>query len=106
MATQHNDPKREIWRGAAVVAAAGALALLLVCGIGAFAVHQGAVALQWFDVRLGGLRVVGYATWNANCPPFTGCDPTLDESYVVWLVTEQHAGAPHSQRLLRLPIEH
>ena len=40
----------------------------------------------WFDQSLGPLRLVGYSTWNAQCPPYVGCAPTQNEAYVVWLI--------------------
>lgn len=69
-------------------------------------VRQGAFKPSWFDMRLGLVRLVGYTTWNANCPPFTGCDPTTHESYVVWLAVGPSIQTARIVRLVRLPIEH
>lgn len=93
-------------RGCIALVAAGILALVLGCGTLALGLRQGAVAPRWFDTRLGMMRLLGFTTWNPNCRPYTGCDPTLSEWYVVWVVVERSGNAPQSLRVLRLPIKH
>jgi|SRR3954468_20663502 len=96
-------------RGCVLLLAAVMLTALVGCSLGVLAVWRGALSPPWFDQPVGPLRVIGYSTWNANCRPFTGCDPTLHESYVVWLIfdrTEPIASSPHIYRLVHLPIVH
>jgi hypothetical protein len=91
-----------------MVAAALVLTLIAACALGVLAVQRGAVHPIGFDGRLGSLRLVGYSTWNANCPPFVGCEPTRREAYVIWLLRAPPgaAGDRAPYRLLDLPIEH
>ncbi|MEP7189144.1 MAG: hypothetical protein ABI901_08150 [Roseiflexaceae bacterium] len=92
-----------------MLVAAVLLTALVGCPLGVLAVWRDALSPPWFDQLVGPLRLIGYSTWNANCPPFTGCDPTLHESYVVWLVFDQREQiglSQHIYRLVRLPISH
>ena len=85
------------------------LTALVGCPLGILAVWRGVMSPPRFDQLVGPLRVIGYSTWNANCPPFTGCDPTLHESYVIWLIfnrAEPSGISKHVYRLARLPIIH
>ncbi len=66
---------------------------------------RGALAPPWFERSLGPLRLVGYSTWNADCPPFEGCAPTRKEAYVIWLSWEIAGQRGDARRLLSLPIE-
>src|SRR5690348_17183988 len=96
-------------RGCVVLIAASLLIAVLACSVGAITVWRGAFSPPWFDQSLGSLRVVGYTTWNANCPPYTGCAPTLHEAYVVWLVTDRSAPLRPGKNIYRfvsLPISH
>ena len=99
--------RRQRWpRGCAMVLGALLIALIGACSLGTIVVQRGAIQPIWFDRSLGSLRLVGYSTWNANCPPFVGCEPTLHEAYVVWLIREQpDAGGSAARRLLNLPVE-
>ena len=82
------------------------LVATLACSLGVLGVWRGALAPPWFDQTIGMLRVVGYSTWNADCPPYTGCAPTRREAYVVWLVWESAGQSQGTYRLLSLPIAH
>lgn len=93
-------------RGCAVALAACLLGLLVACPVGVAGVQQGAVKPAWFDYGVGPLRLVGYSTWNANCPPYIGCDPTLHESYVVWVVLARPGAGEQAHRFVRVPIQH
>ncbi|MEO7908006.1 MAG: hypothetical protein ABIV47_00015 [Roseiflexaceae bacterium] len=89
--------------------AAIVLIALVGCPLGIVGVWRGAFSPPWFDQLVGPARIIGYSTWNANCPPFTGCDPTLHESYVIWLLldyTEPSRSSQRIYRLARLPINH
>jgi hypothetical protein len=79
---------------------------ILACSLGVASVRWGALAPPWFDQTFGTLRVVGYNTWNADCPPYTGCAPTQHEAYVVWLMWESAGPGQGLYRLLNLPIAH
>ena len=76
---------------AGLVLAGLLLGATLACGLGITRGWRGTLSPPWFNQTLGPLRVVGYSTWNAQCPPYVGCAPTRNESYVVWL-TWQSAG--------------
>jgi hypothetical protein len=93
-------------RGCALLVSACLLGLVAACALGAFGVWRGALAPPWFELSVFGQQLVGYSTWNANCPPFQGCAPTRDESYVVWLVASPAARREQAYRLLHVPIEH
>ena len=95
-------------RGCALLCAAAVLGLVVACPAAVFGVRRGAIAPRQFNQACGVFRLEGYRTWNANCPPYTGCDPTLHESFVVWLIGPPRNGEPlgASYRLLALPIEH
>jgi hypothetical protein len=67
---------------------------------------RGALALPWFDQTFFTFRFVGYSTWNADCPPYTGCAPTQHEAYVVWVLWDQPAPSQDARRLLIVPIDH
>jgi hypothetical protein len=85
------------------------LAAILACSISAVGVWRGAITPPWFDQTVGPLRVIGYDTWNANCPPFVGCDPTLHEAYVVWLIlgpSDPRRPDKSAYRFVSLPISH
>lgn len=91
----------------------GFMAALGMCAVTAcmvigMAVQQRGMAALGVDYQFGSVRVIGYTTWNAHCPPFTGCEPTTKPSYVVW-VSEEGGGAasgvPNSRRLLAVPLE-
>jgi hypothetical protein len=101
---------RQRWsRGCVVLLAALLVAVIVACSLGVIGLQRGAVAPLRFDWNLSSLRLVGYSTWNANCPPFVGCDPTLHEAYVIWLIVEQpdpDAARRSARRLVTLPIEH
>ncbi len=84
------------------------LVLVGCCLFGLIGVQQGVVKPPWFDYALGPVRLIGYSNWNANCPPYTGCDPTRQEAYVVWIAVEQ-SDSNHSRNIYRLvtvPIAH
>ncbi len=89
------------------------MAALFICAITAcvmagIALPKRGVAVFTVDQQFGSTRVVGYATWNAYCPPFTGCEPTTKQSYVVWMIEEQGDAAGvvrNSQRMLAVPLE-
>jgi hypothetical protein len=93
-------------RGCAVLVATCLLIAAVACSLGVVGVRRGALSPSWFDQNVGTLRVVGYSTWNADCPPYVGCAPTQSESYVVWLMWESTGPSPGTYRLLNLPIAH
>jgi hypothetical protein len=96
-------------RGCVLLVAACLLAAILACSLGAAGIWRGVVSPPWFDLALGVVRVVGYSTWNASCPPYEGCAPTRNEAYVIWLVLRRSDGAgqnPDAYQLIGLPIEH
>lgn len=106
--TQPSDGRRQGRRGCVGLLAAGLLLLVLGCAGSLLGIRGGTLTPRWFDERVGPVRIVGYTTWNANCPPFYGCDPTLQEAYVVWVMPDPGASAANRSpfQLLRLPIEH
>ncbi len=90
----------------------GLMAALVICALTACVVvslvvpRRGGAAFA-VDQHIGSARVLGYATWNADCPPFTGCEPTSKQSYVVWVI-EAHGGVGdvrNSRRLVAVPLE-
>lgn len=89
-----------------MLAAACLLLPALACALGGAGVALGAIRAPWFDYPLGGSRLVGYSTWNARCEPFTGCAPTRDEAYVIWLLWDTGGPRPATFRVLSLPIAH
>jgi hypothetical protein len=96
-------------RGCAVLLTVSLILIVGACTIVGASVQHGALRPPWFDRRLGMVRLVGYSTWNANCPPYVGCAPTRREAYVIWLLVERPAydAASHSSfRFVSLPIEH
>jgi hypothetical protein len=78
----------------------------VACPLGAVGVWWGALSPPWFDRSFGALHLVGYRTWNADCPPYAGCAPTRREAYVVWLLWEPAGHSERTYRLLNLPIAH
>jgi hypothetical protein len=96
-------------RGCVVLFTALVFSMAVACPLGIVGIRRGVIAPGQIDQTLGSLRLVGYRTWNANCPPYSGCDPSLHESYVLWLVVRSPgSGQPISRayRFLKLPIEH
>jgi hypothetical protein len=74
-------------RGCAGLALTGLLlGATLTCARGITDGWRGTRSPPWFVQSFGPLRMVGYSTWNAQCPPYVGCAPTRNESYVVWLI--------------------
>src|SRR5262245_45114946 len=98
------------WRRGCVLLLAVSLILVVgACTTVGAGIQRGGLAPPWFDQRLGMLRLVGYSTWNANCPPYVGCAPTRREAYVIWLLVERQAydtASPSAYRFVSLPIEH
>lgn len=92
-------------RGGVVLGVTCLLVIFLACASVVLSVRWGAFAPPWFDQHFGMLRVVGYSTWNADCPPYTGCAPTRSEAYVIWLIWDS-AQPPDLYRLLKLPTAH
>jgi len=88
-----------------VLVATCLLAAAMACALGVVGVWRGALAV-WFDQSLGMLHIVGYSTWNADCPPYTGCAPTRREAYVVWVLWGSAGQGQRAYRLLNLPIAH
>ena len=106
---QRTQPASRWQRGCVLLVTMVLLVALVGCPLGFVAVWRGAFSPPWFDQLVGPARIIGYSTWNANCPPFTGCDPTLHESYVIWLIfdrTKPFGLSQRSYRLMRLPIFH
>lgn len=106
---QNNEQPRRWRRGCVSLVGTMLLLFVMACSGTILAVWHGGLAPNWFDWQLGLVRLVGFTTWNANCPPFIGCDPTREESYVIWLVVD-HVNDDRVNRqwfrLFRLPIEH
>ena len=100
--------RRGLWRqGCAGVIAAGLITLVVACSLIGAGLQRGLIAQPQLDGRVGALRVVGFPTWNARCPPFVGCEPTRKQSYVIWFIVEQPGPAgvttsPH--RFVAIPI--
>lgn len=96
-------------RGCALAIGMGLAALLMAGLLAGASVRRGMLVPPWFDRRFGSLRIVGYTTWNASCPPYVGCPPTRFEAYVVWLLVQPQSSntpAQHARQFLRLPIDH
>lgn len=91
----------------------GLMAALVMCAVTAcmltgIAVQQRGVAGLRFDQQFGSVRIIGYTTWNAHCPPFTGCEATTKQSYVVWVMASQPGAAGvmgTSWQMLAVPLE-
>ncbi len=84
------------------------ISLVVVCLGLSFGVQHGAIGAPAIDQHFGRVHIVSYLTWNARCPPFTGCEPTRRQSYVVWIVTERLGpdGPVHdARRLLAVPVD-
>ncbi len=88
------------------------MAVLVICAVVAcvvtgVAVQRRGITAFAVDQEIGSVRVLGYATWNRNCPPFTGCEPTSKQSYVVWVIEEQGraGGVRNSRRVMAVPLE-
>ena len=76
------------WPSGCAAIAAVLLIIGVSCSLGAIGLHTGAITPLRMDSAIGSLRLVGYSTWNASCPPYTGCAPTQRNAYVIWLIWE------------------
>ncbi|HEU5015660.1 MAG TPA: hypothetical protein VFT66_24265 [Roseiflexaceae bacterium] len=98
---------RPAWqRGCLVFFTTCLLGMLVACPLGVAGIWQGIVKPPWFDYMLGPVRLIGYSNWNVDCPPYTGCNPTRQEAYVVWVAfSALHTPAnARAYRLVAVPI--